>query len=239
MVLSRNDKIITVSAVVILIIAAFAIVLYHEPAPEITVTPMTKTYDVTWTRETGERVVTNEVSKKKQYTCNFSIDIPEGSVLNSADVQVTWKDDHAYGLILKRGYDTLTVKISLGGKTETHNKKGSGNETFKFSINEIPTVDSVEANDSYVAEDIIKGMFTGKNSASFDVTADVKIGEPFWRPLKHFMDKGNDFNLKITYEYYTPMIEEPAGDEMPPEEPPVKETSYLGLIISAGNFGRI
>ncbi|MDH7516977.1 MAG: hypothetical protein QHH19_01335 [Candidatus Thermoplasmatota archaeon] len=239
MVLSRNDKIITVSAVVILIVAAFAIVLYQEPAPEITITPMTKTYDVIWTRQTGQKTITNlYAEKKKPYNGNFSVDVPEGSVLTSADVQITWKDDHIYGLILKRGYDTLTVKISLGGKTELYSDKGSGNKTFTFNINDIPTVDSVEANDTTAAEDIINDMFSDKNSASFDVTASVKTGERIIRLLKFLKDKGNGFNLKVTYEYYTPMIEE-SGEELPPEEPPAKETSYLGRITSIGNFGRI
>ena len=243
MVLSRNDKIIAILAVVILIAVAFAIIFYQPAEEELPKTSMLKAYSVTWTKQTGEKAITEGLyaGKKSPYTGNFSIDVPEGSVLTSANVEVTWKDDHTYGLIFKRGLDTLTVKINLGGKTETYNGKGSGNKTFTFSIDEVPADDIVEANDIYAVEENMTIMFSGKNSASFDVEASIKTGEKIRRPLKYLRDKGNRFNLKIYYEYYIPLIEETnGGDEVPPEEPPVEEgTSYLGIMIATGNFGRI
>ncbi len=241
MVLSRNDKIIAGLAVVILIVAAIAIILYQPAETKIIESQIEKTYPVTWTMHPGEKTITDGLyaGKKSPYTGTFSIDdVPDGSVLTSVKIQVKWQDDRVYGLRKTKGRDTLTVDISFGGKTETHKGTGSGNQNLTFYPFDMPMLDSVEANDSYTAEEIIRDMFTGKNSASFDVKASVKIGEPIWRPLKRFMDKGNGFNLKVYYEYYTPMIEEPNG-EMPPEEPPVEETSYLGMMVATGNFGRI
>jgi len=242
MVLSRNDKIIAGLAVVILIVAAIAIILYQPAETKIIESQIEKTYPVTWTMHPGEKTITDGLyaGKKSPYTGTFSIDdVPDGSVLTSVKIQVKWQDDHTYGLIFKKGFDKLTVEIGLvGGGSLTHTGTGSGNETLPFTICDMPSIDSVEANDSYIAEEIIMDMFSGKNSASFDVTASVKTGEKIRRPLKYLGDQGNGFNLKVYYEYYTPMIEEPNG-EMPPEEPPVEETSYLGMMVATGNFGRI
>jgi len=243
MVLSRNDKIIAALAVVILIAAAIAIILYQPAEEEIIESQMEKTYSVTWTMYPGEKTITDGLyaEKKSPYTGTFSIDdVPDGSVLTSVKVQVKWQDDRVYGLRKTKGRDTLTVDIGLvGGGSQTHNAIGSGNETLMFTICDMPSVDSVEANDSYIAEEIIRDMFTGKNSASFDVTASVKIGEPIWRLLKRFMDKGNGFNLKVYYEYYTPTIEEPKDEIPPPEDTTDETTSYLGMMVATGNFGRI
>lgn len=243
MVLSRNDKIIAVLAVVILIAVAFAIVFYQSPEEEKPETPMLKTFSVTWTKKTGDKTITdNFVEKKKQYASNFSIDdVPEGSVLTSVNVEITWKDDHTYGLLLPRGKDKLTVEISCGGQAEKYPSQGSGNKTFTFSIFEIPVDSVLEANDRTAAEENITNMFKDQNSASFDVKASVQTGERILRFLKYMKDKGNNFNLKITYEYYSPMTEQISEDDVPPEEllSDGNGTSYLGMMVAAGNFGRI
>jgi len=242
MVLSRNDKIIAVLAVVILIAVAVAIVFYEPAETEIIESQMVKTYNVTWAENTNDKTITGSAAKKSAYSGPFDIDVPDGSVLTSVEVQVTWKDDHVYGLRKNKGLDKLTVDIGLvGGESHTHSGTGSGNETFTFNICDMPTIDSVEANDSLAAEEIIKDMFVGKNRASFDVTANVKTGEKIFRPLKYLRDKGNGFNLKVTYTYYTWNLEEPEsdGDDDLEDTTDEETTSHLGRMVAMGNFGRI
>jgi hypothetical protein len=90
---------------------------------------------------------------------------------------------------------------------------GSGNMTFSFPVNGRPSDDYVEAETSDEAEERVKEMFPNENEASFEVTVNVKTGEKLRRPLKFLKDKGNDFDLKITYTYYVFEIEEPEENE--------------------------
>jgi len=239
MTLSRNDKIIAALAVIILIVAAIAVVLYKPAETKTTESSMMTTFTVTWAKQTGEKSLTDLFAgKKSPYNGNFSIDVSEGSVLTSATVQITWQDDHLYGLRKNKGQDTLTVEINLaGGEAKTDTSTGGGNNTLpSFSIYSIPTIDSVDANDSSMAQDIITGMLISKNTASFDVKASIQIGEKIFRPLKYLSDKGNDFNLKISYEYYTPTIGEPSGDSNATTGTTVNENiAHLGMLVATGS----
>ena len=66
-------------------------------------------------------------------------------------------------------------------------------------------------------------------------------GEKLRRPLKYFRDKGNDFELTITYEYYDATVTEGNiretgnGSDHPTEESkPNDPPAYLGMIVNAG-----
>lgn len=210
--LRRSDKIIAVAGIVILIIAVIAIVAYYvsiEETPEEEVLPELETFYVTWTKETGETSI--DGTAEKVYNKPFPVMAPPGSVLTSVDFRLTWQDDYTTGIlpILPRFQDTLKAEVSLeGGEPQPHTSTGGcKNESLLFSVNDIPMIDSVEAEDIYEAEEIINEMIFGQDSASFDVKVTVTIGEKIRRPLMYLRDKGNSFKFDVVYEYCYPELE--------------------------------
>ena len=213
--LRKSDKMIAIVGVIILIVAGVGIALYTS-APE------TKTiaeseemlYYPVFTAECGEMTI-SEHAGKTAYIDTVSITgVPSGGILTSVDFQITWQDDKIFGLIIKRGQDTLTADISYMGETETHTSTGSAkNETLSFSINSVPSVDYIEAGDEVEAGELLYQMVSGKSEATFDITVNVKTGEPLRRPLKFLGDKGNTFEIKIIYNYYRVDLEVEETDD--------------------------
>jgi hypothetical protein len=244
--LKKSDKIIAAVGVIILIIAAVGIFFYvsTEEVEEVVTEPEEKTFYVTWTKETGEIPLDGYAGKKAPYNQAHTV-TAFGGVLTSADFQLTWEDDCTYFGIFSKGLDKLTAEISMtdGEPQPPQSSVGSGDMTFPFSVNDIPMVDSVEAEDIFEAEEIINEMFSGQGVTSFDVTVTVSTGEKLRRPLKFLKDKGNSFELKIIYEYYSPMIEEEYGEDYGEEENAVGEEGYeyqgvLGLFYKNLYCGR-
>jgi len=226
--LKKNDKLILIVGVVILVVAAIGIAFYTSADTddiELYVPLEEKTFDVTWTEVTMEKPIINGVAKK-EYIESETISAPAWSVLTNVEFRLDWEDDHTSGLLITKGADTLTAEITKqGGESKTDGNTEGGNLTFSFSVNGRPSDSYVEAETSTEAEEIVKELFPDENDASFDVAVNVKTGEKFGiRPLKLFRfsrDKGNDFDLKITYTYYVFNIEEPeedgnGDDDVPP-----------------------
>ena len=212
--LRKSDKLIAIVGVIILIVAGVGIALYTSaPETKSIVEPKEMLYYPVFTAEYGEMTISEYAGKI--YSDTITIDgVPSGGILTSVDFHITWQDDKTIGLIIKRGYDTLTADISYMGETKTHSDSGSGNETLSFSINSVPFVDSIEAEDEMEARDLLYQMVSGKSEATFDISVVVKTGEPLRRPLKYLGDKGNAFEIKVTYNYYRVDLEvEETGDD--------------------------
>ncbi|MCK5112186.1 MAG: hypothetical protein KAQ84_01465 [Thermoplasmatales archaeon] len=246
--LKKNDKLIVIIAVAVIIIAAIGIAAYSSPDTKINGLLGTggNMYTVTWEEKTGSSIISEFAGKNAPYSESYIISAPTGSVcvLTNVDFQITWQDDKTIGIIFKRGLDTLTAEItSMDGESQPYEGKGGGNKTLSFRVNDMPYSDSIEAEDVNEAEQIAYNMFTGQDTTSFDVTVRVKTGEPLRRPLKYFSDKGNDFEIKVTYEYYYASLTEEGTegtgsdggdgsfDDLKEEEyvPP-----FLSMIIGTG-----
>jgi hypothetical protein len=205
--LKKSDKLIAIVGVVILIVAAIGIVLYTSTEKEDKDTiPEAEVFYVTWMEYTGEMPI--EGYAGKVYNEPFTIaDVPAGSILTGVNVQLTWEDDNTHRGILSKGIDTLTAEICLtGGEAQPDVTQGRGNNTLSFTINDRPYDETIDAEDFSEAGQIVYDMTQGKNDASFDVTITVKTGEKLRRPLQYLRDKGNRFELHISYTYYTPII---------------------------------
>jgi hypothetical protein len=111
---------------------------------------------------------------------------------------------------------------------------GEGNTSFEFGINSVPVLDQVMAADIDAANSKIQENFSGKDTASFDTKITIKTGEKLRRPLKFLMDKGNAFDLTITYTYYYPVITEETGDGGNTYEETPAETAHQSLMITTG-----
>jgi hypothetical protein len=246
MALKKNDKIIAIAGVLILIIAAVSIVVLYDSQENVEeIKQVTTAFDVKWIKGSGVVPATELgklfADKKADYTKSLPISAPAGSVLTKVEFKFDWTDDKTYGLLRnilnkpKKGLDTVTAKITMGDETQSYPSTGKGNKTFSFDVGKTPQDESVDAVDISEVEQIVKDNSTDKNEASFKVTVNCKIGESKLRLLKYFMDKGNGFNLKVTYEYVTPQITDQssgAPPETPPEEP---STPYLAMLITTGS----
>jgi len=225
--LKKNDKLILIVGVVILIAAAIGIAFYTSADVEdidIFTDSDKKTFDITWSEMTTDMPVIRGVAKKS-YSETESISAPDGSILTKVEFQLTWEDDHTSGLLITKGADILNAKIGKpGAEPEKKTSTEKGNMTFSFSVNDRPPSDYVEAEDTDEAKEIVDEWFPNENEASYDVTVNVQTGEKLGiRPIKllrYFQDKGNNFDLKITYTYYVFNIEEPEEDENDDDDVP-------------------
>lgn len=250
--LKRNDKLIIIVAVAVIIIAAIGIAAYNPPDKKDNETYMTdgNEYTITWMKQTGSSSISDFADKNSPYNESHTVTTPTGSVcvLTNVDFEINWKDDKTIGLIIERGRDTLTAEFApMDGGSKTHESKGSGNETISFSINEWPNTDSIRAEDVNEAKQIIDEMYANKDTTSFDISVNVKTGEAIRRPLKYFSDNGNNFDIKITYEYFSASIDkedkkENSSDGSNDSFNDLMEEEYtppfLSMIISSGT-GRL
>jgi hypothetical protein len=219
--LKQSDKLIAIIGVVILVIAGIAIVFYTSTGenPDNINPPSSKMlYQYTWKKTTDSGGMEGFAQKRNAFEDTITVMSSPGTVLTSVDMNVNWKDDRTHGLLTVKGKDTLTAEITRqGGTTETKDSTGSGNMSFSFDIHDIPTADSVEADNMQSAEDQIKNdLFDNENEAIFDIIVTVVTGEKFGiRPLKllrFWLDKGNDFEIDYTFTYYTVEVHEPENN---------------------------
>ncbi len=217
--LKKNDKIILIAGVAILIIAGIGIAVYTSPDTDELkagdTQPEYLSYSYKWMKNSADNVIDDTyVEKSSTYNDNIGIISTEGSVITNVEIQIIWEDDYTYGILRTKGEDTLTVTITdEKGGSKTESAVGGGNLTFQFNnINDIPTSDSILAEDKDDAINILEGMISGENKANFDIEVDVLTGERLFRPLKFLKDKGNDFQIKAKYTYYYYEIEEPLSD---------------------------
>ena len=234
--LKKTDKMIAIVGVVILIVAAIGIVLYTSTDKDDNdIEPEENVFYVTWTEGTGEMSLI-EGYADKVYSEPFTITgVPAGSILTGVNVQLAWEDDCTHRGIFSKGIDKLTAEIGLTGcEVQTDVTQGSGNNTLFFTINDMPYDETIDAEDISEADQIVYDMTQGKNDASFDVTITVKTGEKLRRPLKYLKDKGNDFELHVSYTYYTPMIEQELSNNDNCEDDDTVSSSYQGRIYQTG-----
>lgn len=140
-----------------------------------------------WTTESDSFTIKGFAGK--EYDNQFTVETPNGSVLTDVEINLKWEDDVTYGLFKNKGLDTLSVEIQHNNESTSGSSEGTGNLTYWFLINDAP-MDEMNV--------------TGKNQTEFNIHIDVKTGEKIWRLLKFLKDKGNDFTLTFTYNYYIP-----------------------------------
>jgi hypothetical protein len=248
--LKKNDKIIIIVAVVILVIAGVGIAMYQSPKTSSSIPPSTTTgetsYNVIWTIRNGTlNTISEFAGKKSQYQTTIQIPVEN---LKSITFNLSWTDDHMT-FMKRRGLDSLTLEVTTpDGVTFTDTntsapKTGYGMITQTVSTGIIPPVSSIKANDENSAQAILKGKtyyddsWTNKN---ININVSVKIGEI--RILKQMRDKGNNFDLKISYQYYDGTLNEGTtkntggNSNTPPEDPWAKQVNppYISMIINTG-----
>ena len=246
--LKKNDKIIVIVAVVVLVIAGVGVAMYQSPkttTPPASTTGV-KTYDVVWTLRNGSlTTISDFAGKKSPYQSN--IDIPVGNI-KTITFNLTWTDDHMT-FFKRMGLDTLTLEIITpdGSSYIEANRSapvtGKGTVMRTLTPNIIPPVTQIKADDEQAAMAKLKQKPYYDNSwtdKDINVTVSVKIGEI--RILKKMQDKGNNFDLTVSYQYYDGTLKIDTtkntglDDTTTPEDPWVNQTEppWMSMIINTG-----
>jgi hypothetical protein len=254
--LKKNDKIILIVAVVILIIAGVGVAMYQSPSPEVNMPPESvqeKSYEVTWMTRNGSPITIDDFANKKA-KYEGAIQILETNI-KSVTFNLSWVDDRMT-LLKRMGLDTLTLEVTdPNGMTYTAMNTsaritGKGTISITMYSDFIPPQGPIDASTEEVAQSMLMEPPYFDNSwtaKDFSINVSVQIGE--LRILKRIRDKGNDFELTVTYQYYDAVLNEDitkntGGDNIAPpdddywsdegiqnetEEPP-----YISMIINTG-----
>ncbi len=136
--------------------------------------------------------------------------------IKSITFELTWDDDYTASF-LHFGKDTLTFTIKNPDGVEIYNEKTTGKGNMKYTkddINPKPSVNNITSEDEY---DALKQLFNYYNSNWKDepiqIEITIEIGEI--GIIRRLLDKGNDFDLSISYEYYKPELED--TEDNPPD----------------------
>jgi len=241
--LKKNDKLIIIIAVAVVIVAGIGIAAYNPPEGGNGNTGIpggAGTYGVTWQTHTKTVSVDEELYAGKSSPFSAEIPIDHENIVK-VTVEITWTDDNTYGILTTKGQDTLTAEVICKGKTETQESIGNGTIEFNFNINSIPFTTEIEADNEVDAKEKLKEDYTD-DPIALTIDINVATGEKLRRPLKYFKDKGNDFGLTITYEYYEASLTEgnindTGGDvDNPPEDDDA--FSRLGNLVNTGSCVR-
>ena len=213
-VLKKNDKLIILIGIVVLIVAVIGIALYTQPSTEETTNNIVETesyYDVNWIVKTGSlSPISDYAGKKTPYEGTVSINQEN---LKSITFNLSWIDDKA--LLGRIGRDTLTLEVTTPDGTvytesaQSAIKTKAGNATLTVSVGIAPSVTSIDGTDIYDAKQKLKDDYYSDkwSNKDFDIKVSVKVGE-FLRKFFIFGDKGNTFNLDVNYEYYDALLTE-------------------------------
>ena len=218
--LLKNDKIIISVGIIILLVSAVGIFTWKDTGGRKAIPPITpteKTYKITWAEEDITLPTKSEfTSKNEPTTLTITLD---RDLITSVEFRLTWKDDKAFLGIF--GKDTLTLKVTSpsGEEKEDSQKAKEGNITLTFSnLNSKPSINEVKADTLSDAENEIQKYITSEGKGDWKVEISVKVGE-----LLKFRDKGNDWELEVTYHYYKPRFAEVSSSGDGGEQ--VKETN--------------
>jgi hypothetical protein len=237
--LNKNDKIILIAGVAILIIAGIGIAVYTSPDEEgVKVLDTEQDYfNYYWMKDIKDEIIEEKiyVEKSSTYNNDFSVDSPSSSVITEIEIQIIWDDDYTYGFFRTKGEDTLTATITDNkGESKTFSATSGENLTFKFNSDyKVPIADLIPADDESDARTNLENLFKGQNVFDFDIEVNVETGERLFRPLRFLRDRGNDFKIKAKYTYYYFDIENPIDNNENNEN---NTTSDDGSNITLGDF---
>ena len=249
--LKKNDKIIIIVAIIVLIIAGVGVAMYQSPkTSEI---PLLNTmgeneYQITWTVQNSSLSPLSDYANKKSPSENTFM-IPEGNV-KSVTFYLQWTDDRM--TVFKRmGLDSLTMEVTTpdGFTTSITNTSaritGAGSITYTVDTGKtMPPTSIKEANEQAAQTKLKQSPYYDDawTDKDINIKVSVKVGEI--RLLKQLRDKGNDYELSITYQYYdgvlTGDVTKTTGDDTttPPEDDiwadEVIPPPYISMIIKTG-----
>ncbi|MEM4257783.1 MAG: hypothetical protein QXL17_01350 [Candidatus Thermoplasmatota archaeon] len=238
--LKKNDKIVIIIGVLVLVIAGVGIAVYVPPEKTNNehTPPGETTYQVAWQTSSGTYQLNDELYTSKNKPYSKEITLTQDNLLE-VTIELSWTDDHTYGLLRKKGLDTLTVDVTGKGQTKTEKQTGNGTMTLTFRMNTLPTITTIQASTLSDAEDAIKADYYKTADETFTINVKVQTGEKIFRFFKYLRDKGNDFDVKITYTYFNALISETKEETKNTHQNTYNtddtwEPPYLSMILKTG-----
>jgi len=244
--LKRNDKIIILVAVIIIVIAGVGIAMYNQPATVSTpptTPPSSQSFNVSWVeRNVSLDTITGSAGKKAPYT--GGIEISQGNII-SVTFNLSWVDDHTT-FFRRMGLDrmTLTVTTVDGDVIQESNTSApitkAGTDTITLESHIIPPAGPIKADDSTAAQaQLMKKPYYDDSwmNRNMSFTVSDRIGEK--RIIPRLLDKGNSFTLEISYQYYEGVIQpgqvkSTGNDDNATLSQDSYEPPYMSMLINTG-----
>ena len=247
--LRRNDKIIIIIGVIILLGAAAGVALY-APTQVQTPTyqpqqPTSGTYPVHWQEKNGTlQSIDDTAQRGVPFYINKTIGI---APIKTVSFHLSWVDNHAF--FRRFGLDTLTLEVitpdthkDIIGTMKSQPRSKAGDFTIYDNVTTSPpAISSVSGTTTSEALSNVMAQFRNNSwmTKGINMSVLVTIGEHF--PFR-FLDHGNDFTLQVNYTYYAPSFSNTTttGDnEIPADLPPDTNSTdwtppYMSMIIQTG-----
>jgi len=247
MTLKKNDKIIAIVGVLILIVAAIGIFYYvdmdnkvDDEEPEEKENEFIVACSTVEDRPTvpdpdpsgaivrdkliGAEIYEGTISVSKEHLCEIEIFVSY--------------EDNLYGLLggkilPQSGADTLTIQVLDENDKEikTVSLVGMDNTSIKISgLSKMITPESIKAETFEEANELLQERYYGDEpvQANYKVVVSVSNGESILRPIAWLREKlflKDTFDMSVTYDFYEYTIEEETSEnpnDTEPKEPSAK-----------------
>ncbi len=262
--LKKNDKIIAVVGVIILVVAAIGIVLYSQEDETVPIQPPEeeKTFFEVKVEENDLSEPKTLSFGKKSFRLRKESIVQQGEFytlpqlddlksIKSVKFNISYTDNKVkglFGLLWKNvGKDTLdvTIKDPDGTKESIKQIKGSGKASIEFAVNPMIDCSPIESESMSEAQDILKSRIKDNGmkwqDQSFALSATHKVGE-ILRPLLRVRERfdTDSFDVDIIYTYYDYSLED-SGNEDVNDEISEENTDFdhnVGEFYSQLSYGK-
>ena len=181
--LKKNDKIIAVVGVIILVLAAIGIIFYYstEDTEENGTEDEMETFYVDWERKEVKGQTITGMCQGESYMESFTVSAPSGYVLTSVEMTLSFEDDNTWGILTKKGQDSIVAKITgpSSGNVNEIAMNEDGNDSLRVGIYDIPSSMEIEAETEDEAMQQVEDEYMNSCSAEFDLEVTVTPGETF------------------------------------------------------------
>ena len=196
--MNRQDKLVIMAGVVILIISLIGIV-YHEKNYVTSEEIKETSYMVTW-REYSDEIVDNGYVGKDGWQGNYDISLQKTAHIYKVEIKVEWSDNlNFHGFILPWNWSDK-MELSASIDKMGFSQSASGYEGIEMNTEKEKLDDFISKATS--KEDVVKEVESMTNN-DINCTLSLSI-----TPKPMFFDRGNDFTVHIIYHYLTAEIKE-------------------------------
>jgi len=198
--MDKRDKMVVFVGILILIVALIGVMYEEKGYTQAEKEEQKITYAIEW--EEGMKSFQEEgtVTKGKETTLTYLIN-QEG--LMEVEFRLEWSDNLARGILIPWNWsDILEIKIDAPGSVEFSSNPVSGYKSpliVRAKVGDIPSTMMVNVTNETEVQDIASSYITKNGMGDWNAHISIK-------PKPFFFDRGNDFTLYVTYEYYSPTI---------------------------------
>jgi len=194
--MDRQDKIVILAGIVILIISIVGIV-YHEETYVASEEVKKVSYTVSW-KEYSDEIIDNDYVGKAGWENEYEINLQENAYIYQVEIKVDWTDNlNFHGIILPWNWsDKIEAYASI--EEMQFSQSASGYDGIEIDVaKEKPKDFQADVKSMEELEEILKDMALNK------ITCNISLSIT---PKPIFFDRGNDFTLHIIYHYCIPEI---------------------------------